>query len=560
MHFFRLMYVHNYNINSVPQMKDGNDKNLSFRGVALIASMFLFCLIQFFGCTSREKKDFNLVFISLDTTRYDFIDTGKGAKACTPGLKKFSQHSLVFERAFSSSAQTLPSHLSMFTSRLPYQLGVVSNQYHYDGRYKMIQQALQERGYYTAALISLGTLSSGTGIEAGFLEFKEDLSSEEVFFAPAESISLEAINMIQRLKNQKFFLFVHYSDPHTPYAPPDLKGHFEISLDGKMIADFNSYTGAILKKTFLLSKGRHKLSFKVNHSFEDFSYFVIRRLTCSSDCSLSAQNLEYSENLYRDSYLMRSPETGITIDCKKEGYIKIFQIIPILKKKAALEFYRREVEYMDYHVDKFLEALERIGLLKKTIVVIFGDHGEGHGERDEFFGHTKFLNRQFIHIPLIVRLPGMEGQRLNHTVSLTYIAPSVLDFMGIRDKYFDSSTSLLKNIKKRKAKKRLICSLAFLPSLGASRISIIKWPYQSIFYLEHHRLKRKEFYDLSSYLSFSEKEAIREEVVKRKANKDYRSIHKSFHQLLGDFYRMDEPERSRKKIREKIKSLGYAEN
>jgi len=554
------MYVHGFNINCVPEMKDGNEKNLSFRKIALIASMFFFCLIQFFGCASRGKKDFNLVFISLDTTRYDYIDTGKGAKACTPGLKKFSQYSLVFEQAFSSSAQTLPSHLSMFTSRLPHLLGVVSNQYHYDGRYKMIQQALLERGYYTAALISLGTLSSGTGIEAGFLEFKEDLFPEDVFFVPAENITLEAINKIQKLKDQKFFFFVHFSDPHTPYAPPDLKGHFEISLDGKMIADFNSYTGAILRKTFLLSKGLHNLNLKVNHSLEDFSHFVIRRLTCSSDCSLSAQHLEFSENLYEDSYLMRSPETRIPINCKKDGYIKIFQIIPILKKKAALEFYRREVEYMDYHVGKFLEALERIGLLKKTVVVIFGDHGEGHGERDEFFGHTKFLNRQFIHIPLIMQLPGIEGRRLNTPVSLTNIVPSVLEFMGIRDKDFDSSMNLLKNIKKRKSKQKLVCSLAFLPSTGASRISIIKWPYQSIFYLEHHRLKRKEFYDLSSYLSFSEKEAIGEEVVKRKANKEYRSIQKRFHQLQRDLYMLDEQGRSRKVVPEEIKSLGYVEN
>jgi len=40
----------------------------------------------------------------------------------------------------------------------------------------------------------------------------------------------------------------------------------------------------------------------------------------------------------------------------------------------ALEFNRKEVEYIDMHIGKFQDTLEKSGLMKKTIIVIFGDH------------------------------------------------------------------------------------------------------------------------------------------------------------------------------------------
>jgi len=369
--------------------------------------LFLLFLLLFFRGSSEEVKDFNVIFISLDTTRYDYIDTGRGAKAFTPELKRFSQASVVFENAFSVSSQTLPSHLAVFSSHFPLDLKVLCNEDSYDGSHKMIQQVFQELGYHSAAIISLGTLASGTGFEKGFQVFKDDLFEDGIFFVPAEKITLEAINLLQKIKNRKFFLFVHYSDPHTPYAPP-----------------------------------------RINHDFEDFCYFIIRRLEVSQGCYLNVKNLEYSKELYGGSYLMRNPESHVNIECQRDGYLKIFQIIPILKKKAALELYKKEVEYMDLHIGKFLDTLEKSGLGKKTITVIFGDHGEGHGEREKYFGHTKFLNRQFIQVPLVMRIPGMEGKRISYPVSCISVTPTILEFLGICDVSFNKRESLFKGIQK----------------------------------------------------------------------------------------------------------------
>ena len=522
--------------------------------------IFLSLTVFFSGCSHPEKKDMNVLFISLDTVRYDHIDTGKGAKAYTPELRRFSQSSIVFENAFSTSSETLSSHLSVLTSRFPHELGVYGNEHKYDGRYRMIQQVFEESGYSTAAIISLGTLASATGIRTGFQEFREDLFEEDIFYVPAARITQEAGRMIEELKNTRFFLFVHYSDPHTPYAPPNVEGHFEIALDGKLIADFNPYQGSILRKTLPLQKGSHVIDFKVKSDFEDFQHFIVRRLEMSEGCVGDAQNLEFSKELYEGSFIMRDPKSKMKIRCEQNGDVEIFQIIPILKKKAALKYYREEVEYLDSSLGLFLRSLEKSGLLKKTAVVIFGDHGEGHGERERFFGHTRFLNRQFIQVPFIMHLPGMEGKRFSSPVSLIGITPTILEYLGIRDKKFNPEESLLKEIKKGRAKDRTIFSFAFAPSAKTNKLSIIKWPYQAIFYLEEDRLKKREVYNFALSQSYTQSDALQEEVIRKTAN----HYHKIFQRHFKHFRRIFSPSASSKKITdkemlEKLKALGYVD-
>ena len=178
-----------------------NYSRFVFKFIILILTF----LLLLFGCAPKGK-DFNIIYISLDTTRYDYIDTGKGARAYTPELRRYSERSIVFENVFSTSTQTLPSHLSVFTSHYPHELGVYTNDDKYEGRFKFISEVFEEQGYHTAAIISLGTLNSSTGTQNGFREFREDLFEEKIFFVPAEKITSEAIKTIQKLKKGRFFI------------------------------------------------------------------------------------------------------------------------------------------------------------------------------------------------------------------------------------------------------------------------------------------------------------------------------------------------------------------
>lgn len=523
-------------------------------------------IILLTGCNSQPDS-YNIVLITLDTTRSDYVDTGKGAKAYTPAFKQFAKQAVVFEKAFTTIPQTLPSHLSILTSYLPHDCGVYSNEYSYDGRHKMLQEVLKEKGYTTAGVISLGTLARSTGISKGFDLFRENMNGKTVFFTPAEKVTTEGVHLLNQIKKDKFFLFLHYSDPHSPYAPPTPKtqARFIIELDGKAVIDFNAYQGAILRENLEIPNGTHMIRLKVENQPEDFDYFVLRRLTSSKNCDLSFQNISFSKNYYGGSYLLKAPEGVITVKSRGKGNMTIFQVIPLLTWKASRDYYRLEVEYMDRHIGKFLWALEKEKLLTNTIVVITGDHGEGLGERERYFGHVRYLNQQFIQTPLMVYIPGKKPKHINKPVSLVGISPTLLEFLGFRDNEFRFEESLLPimqgqdNLDRITQDKKPVYSFAFSPSSVDDRLSIIQWPYQCIFNKDSAGIVTREIYQLAISQSFRKWDEFSADVLIRYSRKDYIAMQQAYQQLSSVFTKnkLARVKTVSREESEKLKTMGY---
>jgi membrane-anchored protein YejM (alkaline phosphatase superfamily) len=518
-------------------------------------------LLGLWGCSPRPQ-DYNIILISLDTTRSDFVDTGRGAKAFTPELRKFAQESIVFDRAYSAIPQTLPSHLAMLTSYLPHECGVFSNHYQYDNRYKMIQQLLKERGYATAGVISLGTLATSSGIAEGFDQFRENLNDATVFFANAEQVTREGLRLLNQLKNHPFFLFLHYSDPHSPYAPPTLQGEFKIWLDGKALVSFNAHQGAILRKSLEIPPGTHQLRFTCESRPEDFEFFILRRLQFSKNCSPSFKNIKFSKEYYGGSHLLRGQEGFIQVTCSSKAFMKLFQVIPILNRQAAVNYYRKEVEYMDRYVGKFLRTLEEEKFLKNTLVVITGDHGEGLGERERYFGHVRYLNQQFIHVPFMMHLPRIKPRRITSPVSLVGISPTLLEYMGIHADGFNKDRSLLKYLNPGNTPRDPVYSFAFSPSSVEDRFSVINWPYQCINTKNSSGNIRQEFYNLSLCQSFQKLDEFSPDVVMKYANKNYRVLQHSLNQwnrIFNSSKMAKAKMLTNKNQMEKLRTIGYVQ-
>jgi hypothetical protein len=66
-------------------------------------------------------------FVTLDTTRTDYLSTYGSARVSTPGLDRLASAGVVFEQAVSVAPLTLPAHSSLFTGLLPPRHGVRDN-------------------------------------------------------------------------------------------------------------------------------------------------------------------------------------------------------------------------------------------------------------------------------------------------------------------------------------------------------------------------------------------------------------------------------------------------
>lgn len=97
----------------------------------------------------------------------------------------------------------------------------------------------------------------------------------------------------------------------------------------------------------------------------------------------------------------------------------------------VVALYDGEIRLVDDHLAKLRAKLDEIGVGRKTVIVVTGDHG------DEFFehgrkGHHRTLYDEILRVPLIVYVPGAKPQRSEVTMetSTMDIMPTVLGLVG----------------------------------------------------------------------------------------------------------------------------------
>ncbi len=523
----------------------------------LLLWMPVMFLVLTSACGKRSRCE-NVLLISLDTTRADFVDSGRGSRAWTPALRRFANGAWVFDNAYSPIPQTLPAHLSLLSGRLPHELGVFGNEYVYDGRHPLLPQVLQRRGWRTAGIVSLGTLAKATGFARGFDCYRDQLHDERHFFVPADRVTESAIGQLEQFKKGKFFLFAHYSDPHPPYASPQVQGRFTVELDGRPLLAFNSYTGIIARLRMQLTPGTHRLEFRNEAPEGDFAFFIVRRLQAGKEARLDLENLEYSKEHYGGSHVLRQSRGTVVIRVHRPGELQLFQIIPILTREAAADNYRREVEYLDHHVGRLLRALEKSPAAAKTAVVVFSDHGEGLAERDAFIGHVRFLNRQFIRVPLLVRIPGETPRRIGEAVSLADVSSWLCEALGVDDSPLPRSGRTWSQLRRGLVDPAPVYSFTFAPAASSDLCSVILWPFQLIVGRNPKTgAMSRECYDLR--LAAERKlDAILPEMIARQAPHLWRRLESSWPMWQAAFARRRQPlsSSSRRRI-ETLKTLGY---
>jgi len=93
--------------------------------------------------------------------------------------------------------------------------------------------------------------------------------------------------------------------------------------------------------------------------------------------------------------------------------------------------YDGEIAFMDSQIGRLESWLEAKGLIKNTIVVLIGDHGEGLGSHGEGT-HGYFIYDYAVHVPFLVVTPlkGLSGVRVSSQVRAADVFPTVMELVG----------------------------------------------------------------------------------------------------------------------------------
>lgn len=183
------------------------------------------------GCRrTPPAESFSLVLVTLDTTRADRIGAFGGRAVPTPRIDRLAAEGTIALEAISQVPLTLPSHATILTGRYPASHGVRHNGiYHLRPEEETLAEHLRAAGFHTAAFVGSYVLNRGFGVEQGF-ETYDDVpvnrfagGRDQVFEAQrsADEVNAKVREWLEHRPPGRFFLWVHYYDPHDPYAPPE---------------------------------------------------------------------------------------------------------------------------------------------------------------------------------------------------------------------------------------------------------------------------------------------------------------------------------------------------
>jgi arylsulfatase A-like enzyme len=163
----------------------------------------------------RVARGKNLLLIIVDTLRADRLRCYGYGEAHTPTLDSLAQRGVLFENAFAQITTTVPSHASIMTSLYPKSHGIYGNDGVLPAAATTLAEVMEGAGYATGAVVGVSFVGRGSGLGQGF-----DSADAPRVVRRATEVTTLAVEWLRRHADDRFFLWVHYYDPHLPYDPP----------------------------------------------------------------------------------------------------------------------------------------------------------------------------------------------------------------------------------------------------------------------------------------------------------------------------------------------------
>ncbi|MBK7877361.1 MAG: sulfatase [Planctomycetes bacterium] len=377
------------------------------------------------ACTREPALRFeHIVVVSLDTVRADRLGCYGHAAARTPVLDALARRGIVFDAATAAAPTTLASHTAVFTGLHPHAHGVARNGFTVAAENVTLAELARASGFRTAAFLGSFALDRRFGLAQGFdtwdQAFDVDVDgNHEQMQRSAAQVTDAALSWVEREGPERFLLFAHYFDAHAPYEPPppfDVSPTRPTAPRSASLADVDVAVRAQQRRTTGRELGVQKT--------------IVGGLDAALLDGADGQTSPADEDL------------------------------------AAL--YDGEIAYVDRELGRLLDGLERKGLLRNALVVVFADHGETFAEHADYWNHGLWTYDTTVRVPFLVVAtgPGAEGlapRRVPDPVSMVDVLPTVAALAGFAAPEGLDGTSLVDAMRGGTLPRRAVFSEATQP-------------------------------------------------------------------------------------------------
>lgn len=349
--------------------------NIVIYGATII---FISLILIFLISNSAKPKNLNVLLITMDALRPDHLSCYGYKRNTSPNIDTLAKEGILFTQAISQSSWTPPSIYSILTSMYPHEHGVTDFGVSLKHNIQTLPEILKDNGYYVGLISGRGNLTE--------FHFSDLINNFDTFYPlspdyiSAEEISNNTIKWLRFNKEKKFFLWLFYLEPHTPYKPP--LPYNKLYVNDEFMKEDDKYIP-------IADKSRER--------YDGFK--VIPRIAAVKGMT----NINY--------YISQ---------------------------------YDGEIRFADEQIGRVLEELKKLKLFNNTLIIISSDHGEYMGEHDLYFVHGNHLHDAVIKVPLIFKCDTifLKGKIINQQVASIDIMPTILDILCIKKSKLSGSSLL----------------------------------------------------------------------------------------------------------------------
>lgn len=387
--------------------------------VATLSAVFVFAVAACKSSTPpRPAVPYNVLIVSLDTVRQDVLGTyGHRPKYApdvdtSPALTRLAREGVRMSDAYASSSWTLPSHIALMTGRPGIAHAVESEGAVLDPAIPTFAEILANHGYRTAGIYSAPYLDPYWGFARGFETYTP------VYGAATTEISARVTALRSEAEQAATAGdWARYDDTkrRLGVVEGELNDNSQIVVTSPQVAE-----ATIGQLEAFAQDGRPWFVFA--HFFDAHCDYV------PPPPYATRFDPAYA-GTFTGADCMGGSDVGTPHPDRPGALVRAIADRDLEHVHAL---YEGEVAWVDEHLGRILDALERTGMAKHTLVVVLSDHGEEFFEHDGL-GHRRTLYEEVVRIPLVLRLPEVlpSNAVVAGPVSLPDVLPTVLDVLGL---------------------------------------------------------------------------------------------------------------------------------
>jgi arylsulfatase A-like enzyme len=194
----------------------------------LLAAALLFSIAA--GCSPWIDRPEHVILIVIDSLRADLTLAPERGATAMPNFARLASEGVRFEHAYAAASSSIESTTSILTGTAP--LGHRVLEAGHRTRLRPLQQIFADAGYQTYAAIGHPSLNTLPTL------FHEGFDRAWISETWIDENSSEVTNRVRKYLRHSFdprrlnFVYIHYLDPHEPYAPQYPTQHPPVRDDG----------------------------------------------------------------------------------------------------------------------------------------------------------------------------------------------------------------------------------------------------------------------------------------------------------------------------------------